>query len=117
MSATFEININGIRTGTVGNLTNVIRKVEFTVNGTEQGQTFALPQTVDLSDPQAESFTPLAQVTEANVVAWIEENFTNMDGVKAHIQMVLDKEVAKAALESAPLPWAPAVEPAPAPAA
>lgn len=118
MSAIFEINVNGIRTGIVGNLTDVIRKVEFTVKGIEQGQSFALPQTVDLTEPQAESFKPLAQVTEADVVAWVEENFANMDGVKAHIQIVLDKEVAKAALESKPLPWAPAAPtPEPAPAA
>ena len=49
MSATYEIKINGIRTGAVGNLTDVIRKVEFTVRGTEEGQSFELPQTVDLT--------------------------------------------------------------------
>lgn len=105
MSATFEVKINGIRTGAVSNMPDVIRKVEFTVKGTEKGQSFELPQTVDLTEPQAESFKPLAQVTEADVVAWVGENFTNMDGVKAHIQFVLDKEVAKAALTSSPLPW------------
>lgn len=115
MSATFEIKINAIRTGVVGNLTDVIKRVEFTVKGTEQGQSFELPQNVELSEPEAESFKPLAEVTEADVVAWVEANFTNMDGVKAHIQFVLDKEVATAALEAKPLPWAPApVEPAPA---
>lgn len=118
MSATFEIKINAIRTGAVGDLTDVIRKVEFTVKGTEEGQSFELPQTVDLSEPDAGNFTPFAQVGEADVVSWVEANFGNMDGVKAHIQYVLDKEVAKHALESKPLPWAPApvapVEPTPA---
>lgn len=115
MSATFEIKINAIRTGAVGSLTDVIKRVDFTVKGAEQGQTFELPQNVELSEPEAESFKPLAEVTEADVVAWVEANFTNMDGVKAHIQYVLDKEVAAAALEAKPLPWAPApVEPAPA---
>lgn len=112
MSATFETKINAIRTGTVGELTNVVKRVEFTVKGTEQGQSFELPQNVDLADPQSEAFIPLAQITEANVVAWVEENFTNMDSVKAHIQFVLSKEVAKAALTETPMPWAPVVEPA-----
>jgi hypothetical protein len=116
MTATFETKINAIRTGTVGELTNVVKRVEFTVKGTEQGQSFELPQNVDLADPQSEAFVPLAQVTEANVVEWVEGNFTNMDAVKAHIQMVLDKEVAKAALADEPLPWAPAPAPEPAPA-
>lgn len=115
MSATFETKINAIRTSTVGELTNVVKRVEFTVKGTEQGQSFELPQSVDLADPQSETFIPLDQATEANVVAWVEANFTNMDGVKAHIQYVLSKEVAKAALTETPLPWAPApADPAPA---
>lgn len=115
MTATFETKINAIRTGTVGELTNVVKRVEFTVKGTDQGQSFELPQSVGLSEPAAGSFKPLAEATEADVVAWVEANFTNMDGVKAHIQYVLDKEVAAAALEATPLPWAPApVEPAPA---
>ena len=119
MSATFEIKINAIRTGKVGELTNVIKKVEFTVKGTEEGQTFELPQTVDLADPEAAAFKPIDTVGEADVVSWVEANFSNLDAVKAHIQYVLDKEVAKAALTSAPLPWAPApvkpVAPTPAP--
>jgi hypothetical protein len=114
MSATFETKINAVLTGSFGNLVDVIRKVEFTVKGTEQGKSFELPQAVDLSDPQAEGFKPLAQVVEADVVAWVEANFANMDSVKAHIQYVLNKEVAKAALTSSPLPWTPAPEPVPA---
>ena len=117
MSATFEIKINAIRTTTVGDLAGVIRKVEFTVKGIEEGQSFELPQTVDLGDPAPESFIQLASLTEADVVAFVEASATNMEGVKAHIQFVLDKEVAKAALTSTPMPWAPAPEPAPAPAA
>jgi len=111
MSATFETKINAIRTGTVGELTNVVKRVEFTVKGTEQGQSFELPQNVDLADPQSEAFVPLAQVTEANVVQWVNENFTNMSAVQEHIQYVLNQEVAKVALAEAPLPWAPAPEP------
>lgn len=111
MSATFETKINGIRTGNVGELTNVIRAVEFTVKGTEEGQTFELPQMVELSAPEAASFVPLAQVTEADVIGWVESNFLNMDAVKAHIQYVLSKEIAKASLTVTPMPWAPAAEP------
>lgn len=113
MSATFEIKINAIRTGAVGNLTDVIKRVDFTVKGAEQGQSFELPQSVEIADPNPEQFIQLANVTEANVIAWVEENFTNMGGVKAHIQYVLDKEIAAAAFASQPLPWAPAPEPAP----
>lgn len=115
-TATFTISVNSIRTGTVGSLTDVIKTVEWTLTGTESGQSFALPQTTDLSEPDAASFKPFAQVVEADVCAWIEAAETRMPGIKAHIQYVLDKEVAAAALEAKPLPWVPTPEPTPAPA-
>ena len=115
-TADFTTIITGIRTGNVGELVDLVKKVEFTVRGTLGGQTFELPQWCDLTEPQSENFKPLAEVTETDVIQWVEANFTNWPGVKSHIQYVLDKEVAKAALESKPLPWAPAPEPAPTPA-
>lgn len=111
MSATFETKINAIRTGTVGELTNVVKRVEFTVKGTEQGQSFELPQAIEIADPNPAAFIPLASVTEANVIQWVNENFTNMVAVEEHIQYVLNQEIAKAALAEASLPWAPAPEP------
>lgn len=111
MPATFETKIHAIRTGTVGELTNVVKRVEFTVKGTEQGQSFELPQSIEIADPNPAAFIALASVTEANVIQWVNENFTNMSAVQEHIQYVLNQEVAKAALAEAPLPWAPTPEP------
>ena len=113
MSAEFQIKITGLQTATVGELTNVIKRVDFTVTGTEEGHSFELPQSVDMNEPDATSFIQLADLTEANVAAFVEGAFLNMPGVKAHIQYVLDKEVAKGRLTAAPLPWAPAAEPTP----
>lgn len=115
MSATFETKINAIRTGTVGELTSVVKRVEFTVTGTEQGQSFSLPQSIEIADPDPAAFIAIASVTEANVIQWVNENFANMSGVQAHIQSVLDKEVAKVAFVETPLPWTPAPEPEVAP--
>lgn len=109
-TASFNIKIDAIRVTNIGDLTNVIKKVEWTMNGTEEGQTFSLPQVTDLGDPDPENFVQFAELTEENVVAWIESTETRLPSIKAHIQMVLDKEVQKAALETKPLPWAPVVE-------
>ena len=114
-TAAFTVSVNGIRTGAVGSLTDVIKTVEWTLTGNEAGQSFALPQSTNLSEPDAASFKPLAQVTEADVRAWIEATETRMPGIKAHIQYVLDREIAKATLENTPLPWAPAPAPMPTP--
>jgi hypothetical protein len=109
-TATFTIKVNGIRTATVNGLENTVKQVDWTLTGEEAGQTFALPQTSTLADPAAEGFVPLANLTEAAVAAWIEATETRMPGIKAHIQFVLDKEVAKSALASTAMPWAPVVE-------
>lgn len=113
MSANFEIKIQSIRTATVNNLTNVIRKVEFIVIGSENGCTFQLFNNVDLAEPDA-TFIEFNNLTEAQVIKFVEDNFENMDAVKAHIQYVLDREVAKAALELTLMPWAPVIEETPA---
>jgi len=110
MAATFTIKINGIRTATVNGLENTVKFVDWTLVGEEAGQKFELPQTLDLADPESANFIPLANLTEAAVIEWVDAAATNMDSVKAHIQFVLDKEVAKAALTSTAMPWAPVVE-------
>lgn len=110
MSATFTIKINGIRTTTVGERTNVVKQVDWTMVGEEAGVSFELPQNTTLADPDGQPFIELANLTEAEVATWVEATATNIDGVKAHIQSVLDKEVAKNALTSTPMPWAPVVE-------
>lgn len=109
-TATFTIKINSIRTATVNGLENTVKQVAWTLVGEEAGQKFELPQTTDLGDPASEGFVPLADLTEAAVAAWIEATETRLPGIKAHIQYVLDKEVAKAALADTPMPWAPVPE-------
>jgi hypothetical protein len=114
-TATFTYKVNGIRTATVGDRTNVVKQVDWTLKGTEAGQTFELLQTTPLADPNGQAFIELANLTEADVVAWIEATETRLPGIKAHIQYVLDREVAKTALAATPMPWAP-VESTPTPA-
>jgi hypothetical protein len=110
MSADFTIKITGLRTQTVNGIENAVRQVEWTMIGSEASQTFELPQTTQVPDPQSEGFVPLENVTEAEVVQWIETHESRLPSIRAHIQTVLDREVAKAALTSAPMPWAPVAE-------
>ena len=114
-TATFTIKINGLRTATVNGLENTVKQVDWTLVGEESGQKFELPQTTSLGDPAAEGFVPLANLTETAVAAWIEATETRLPGIKAHIQFVLDKEVAKASLTSAAMPWAPVAPTVPTP--
>lgn len=111
MSTTFKITINSIRTADINGMSNAVKQVSFDVQGSQQDQHFNLPQGVELSDPDSSTFKPLSELIEADIVAWVEANFSQMDSVKAHIQYVLDKQVAEASLKITHLPWLP--EPTP----
>lgn len=101
----FEIRINNIRTADIGELTNVVKQVDWTMVGTKEGQTFSLPQTTELSDPDGHPFIPLSQLTEADVINWVESTDARIPNIKAHIELVLNREVAKSSLKTAELPW------------
>lgn len=105
---TFAIKITGLRTQTVNGVENAVKQVEWTMVGTEGTQTFELPQTTIVPDPQSDGFIPLVNLTETQVITWIEEHEPRIPAIQAHIQYVLDREVAKATLVQAQMPWAPA---------
>lgn len=77
------------------------------MTGEESNQTFSLPQTTTLSDPDPTKFIVLDHVTEADVIAWVEATDTRLDAIKSHIQYVLDQEIAKHDATPTPMPWAP----------
>jgi hypothetical protein len=105
-TADFTIRITGLRTQTVAGVPGVVKQVDWTITGTEAGQVFSLSQTTTVPDPDTANFIPLAQLTEAEVVAWIETHDIRLPGIKQHIQLVLDRQTAQAALEPTPMPWA-----------
>jgi hypothetical protein len=107
-TADFTIKITGLRTATINGIENAVRQVDWVLSGSESGQVFELPQTTQVPDPQADGFIPLASLTEAEVVMWIETHDTRLPGFKAHVQYVLDGKVAQAALQPTAMPWAPA---------
>jgi hypothetical protein len=109
-TADFAIRITGLRTQTVAGVPGVVKQVAWTIAGTEAGQTFELTQTTTVPDPDTAEFIPLAELTEAEVVAWIETHDIRLPGIKQHIQLVLDRQVEQAALQSTPMPWATTVE-------
>jgi hypothetical protein len=109
-TADFTIKITGLRTATVNGIEDAVKQVEWILSGSEASQTFELPQTTQVPNPEAEGFIPLQNLTEAQVIAWIETHDIRLPDIKAHIQSVLDREVARAALQPVPMPWAPVAE-------
>lgn len=107
----FTTTINGVRVATVDGLPNVVIRVEWTLSGTDSGQTFELPGNSAVGPIDPNAFTPFDQLTQPQMVEWVnsvEDTPTGkFPGLKAHIQMVLDRMKVDAEGEQKPLPWAP----------
>ena len=113
MAIVYSYKVNGVRVVAEGGLADVVKEVEVTVSGADGAAKFDLPVTVKLGAADSDSFTAFGDLTEAQIVSWLESD-PSLDGTKAHIAFVVEKEAAKLAMENKPLPWAP---PAPEPAA
>ncbi len=105
-TADFTIKITGLKVTNTINSADVVKQVEWTLIGKESDCSFELSQSTQLDDPDDQNFIPFVSLTEAEIVTWIENTETRLLGIKAHVQYVLDKEVAKADLSEAKLPWA-----------
>lgn len=105
MATEFEIKIISIATSTVNNMTGVIKRVDFVVRGTKEGHVYEIPESTDLSDPAPTTFKPLNSVAEADVIAWVTSNYTNLNAVKEHVEFMLNSQISKGQLDPTPLPW------------
>ncbi len=114
MTISYTITINAARTTTQGSLVDVVKELEWTIAGTDSGQSFSLPNVTVLPDADPEHFTPYASATEAQMVEWVTANEPRLDAIKDHISIVVEKMVVAASLEAKPLPWAPPTPPTPA---
>ena len=106
MSISYSYRVNAARVVSEGGLTDVVKEVEVTVTGVDGSAKFELPTTVKLVDADANNFTPFGNLTEAQMISWVEA-IPEIDSLKAHVAIVVAKEVAKLSMESKPLPWAP----------
>jgi len=113
MTITYIIKPEKLYTHTLDGLTNVIKQVDWTITGSADSVSFSLPNTTTLADPTQQTFVPLSEITEQNVVEWIEAQELNLPAIKAHIELVVNRELEKKALNETQMPWVP--EPVPAP--
>jgi hypothetical protein len=72
MGIEYTTKVNGVRVANEDGLTDVVKEVDVTITGTDSGCEFALPVTIKLTAPEAAAFTPFADVTETQVVGWVE---------------------------------------------
>lgn len=108
----YTVTINSALTNTEGDLTDVVRQVNWNYTGTAMGQSFSLPQSTDLPAPGEAGFIPYDQLTQEIMTQWVLDNTPNLSSIQAHIAQVLPQLIFTSELQPTPLPW---VSPEPTP--
>ena len=103
---TFAVEIQSIKTTTVGNLQHVVKSISWVLVGTHNGQSAGLDRVTEFQDQELQdlqSFVPYENLTKEVVIGWIESR-TPMLHLKYTIcnQMVAPQA---STLEQPSLPW------------
>jgi len=112
MSATIVWNTDWLSTSTteINGFTSVVVTCGWRATGTEtaNGKEYSnsIYGTCSFPEPAAGgSFTPYAQLTQAQVVGWCWENGVNQEATEAAINSNLASQINPAVIQP-PLPWA-----------
>lgn len=93
-------------------LTDVVTRVRYNYTGVDEiGTSYTFAGATPMPLPSGTDFIPLENLTEAEVVAWLE-----VVSDKTHMQEVIEKNIYlinNPKFVDTPLPWAPAPEPVP----
>jgi hypothetical protein len=117
MNLSYEWKITAMKKApSLDGLSDVITHINFEYKGTDadSGEEAVFNGACPIGAPDSENFTPLANLTEANVIAWAQANHPT-----DHMNEVIEKQISDKITpknEEAIMPWAPAEEQADNPA-
>jgi len=106
MAITYTWKVTGLMVQNEGDLEKVAVMSNFSISGIDEEYTGQVSYAVNLLAPDAENFTPYADITEEQALQWTK-NALGEDRVSAMEQEVAD-QIAKASIpvpQPAPLPW------------
>lgn len=119
MTITYTWAVTSLKTRTEGSNENAVVQTYWTKTGTDElGNTGSFSGATPFTTttmPEGSTFVPLADLTEAMVLGWIQAKVVGSyeEHVNAQIAKQIDEKINEIA--ETPLPWAPAPEPTPAP--
>jgi hypothetical protein len=114
MNITYVWAITGMKMApSLDGLTDVVTNVQFNYTGTDSDSGFSstFNGAYPVPPPSSADFVPLADLTEAEVIAWIEPIYP-IDHPNEVIELGIQDQITPVD-EDAPMPWAP--EPTPIP--
>jgi hypothetical protein len=108
MAITYSYQIHELKeVPTLGDLSNVITEVRYSYIGVnEDGIMSEYPGRTVLPTPDSEAFIPTVELTEEDVIEWLEANAdlnTMKQAIEAHIE-----QQSGTIYKGSTLPWAPA---------
>lgn len=116
MPITYTTRVTGLRVRDEGDLTKVVRVVDFIVTGEDGDIRYGINSSVEMrGEIDPENFSPMEDLTEAQVVGWLEADPNTLAGIKGNIEYFIGQKKAEMELAPAPVPWAQPVPLPPAP--
>lgn len=123
MALTYTWAITSLKKTSDGNVENAVVQTYWTCTGTDEdgdSGVFNGATPFPLSDVNPEAFVPYEELTEADVIAWVQA--VVVGAYKDHVDAQINKQIAlkKNPVEEVPsnaLPWSPPLEEGAAPAA
>lgn len=112
MPITYTTQITGLRARTEGSFTDVVRIVDFVVTGvdSEDSAQCSMPSSMELLGPlEPSTFTPLELLTEAQVLAWLEERPDVLSAIRETIERKIRQQQEQSRLSPRGLPWLPSL--------
>jgi hypothetical protein len=120
MTITYTWAVTSLKTRTEGVNENAVVQTYWKKTGTDSagntGEFSGATPFTTTTMPEGSTFTPLAELTEAIVLGWIQA--VVVDGYEAHVNSIITKQIDEKTnvIAETPMPWAPVVEtPAPTP--
>lgn len=110
MAITFEFKVKQLEVAPMlGDLENVVTRVRYDYIGTDdQGNTFTFAGATPMPAPNSKAYRPFDQLTEADVVSWLEE-VADKPHMQERITKAIQEKITPKNVDM-PLPWVPVIE-------
>lgn len=106
MAVEYKIHVNSMLTGTVGNLTDVVKQISYSITASDGPHAVSTSATTQLSDPDPANFIDFNNLTEAEVIGWLE-GLEQTQVTKVYLADQLAKKISESQLQYKRAPWVP----------
>lgn len=103
----FTIRVAGIKTLDLPDLPQVVKQVDWILSGEMDEFSYELNSSTILPDPQSQEFIPYNELSQEQVVNWIQTTDPRLDGLKAQVANKVLELKMLSELKPEVLPWAP----------